>query len=153
MCIRDSLGTDKVNTVHSKYSLASVMKPFIAVAILQLASKKLLSLKDDVGYILSPSKKKANLNIYELLTHTGGIKKSYKRSIINEKFRHQFMTNVHELLYAISITPRDNIGKFSYSNTGYLLLRQIVEKVSQSSFDNYLSVSYTHLTLPTIYSV
>jgi len=123
----------------SVFELASCSKQFTAMAILILMEQGKLKLSDTLQkYIpLFPYK---NIAIENLLTHTSGIP-DYIELLSKHWDKHKFATNydVVELLNKykpkIYFLPNEI---FDYSNTGYVLLSVIIEKISGLSYSAFL---------------
>ena len=126
--------------LNTKFNLGSMNKMFTAVAIAQLAQAGKLSFTDTVGKHLPdyPNKEAAEkVTIHHLLTHTSGM-----GSYWGEKFaaeREKLLTvAAHLLLFAsepLSFPPGE---KFQYSNSGFMLLGAIIEKVSGQDYYSYV---------------
>lgn len=132
---------DKIpNKANTKFNLASMNKMFTGLAIMQLAEKGKLSLHDKVGKYLPdfPNKLVADsVTIHQLLTHTSGMGNFWAEhdKLAKEKFKtvsDYLPLYVHqELLFS----P----GKgFQYSNSGYMVLGLIIEKVSGLNYFDYV---------------
>jgi CubicO group peptidase (beta-lactamase class C family) len=120
------------NNPQTKFNLGSMNKMFTAVAIAQLAEQGKLSFDDKVGKFLPdyPNKDVANkVTIHHLLTHTSGL-----GSYWNAKFdarRAQIKTVADYLaLFADEPLLFEPGARFEYSNSGFIVLGAIVEKVS-----------------------
>jgi D-alanyl-D-alanine carboxypeptidase len=128
------------NTPATRFRVGSMNKMFTAVAVLQLVQDGKIKLDDPVGKYLRdyPNREIASLvTVRELLTHTGGT---------GDIFGPQFDSHRLELetiddyvnLYG-SRGPRFPPGsRFEYSNYGYILLGEIIEKVSGESYYDYV---------------
>ena len=135
------------NRLDTKLNIASTTKTFTAVAILQLIEQGKLSLTDNVGKILPdyPNKEvAAKVTVHHLLSHSSGLadyhgpKYICRKGILRE-VRDYFPLFVDE---ALSFEP----GKrMQYSNSGYVLLGAIIEKVSG---ENYFDYVYNHIFKP-----
>jgi CubicO group peptidase (beta-lactamase class C family) len=127
-------------TFNTKFNLGSMNKMFTAVAIAQLAQAKRLSFDDPISKHLPdyPNKEVADkVTIHHLLTHTSGMGLYW-----NEKFRAQreklLTVASHLPLFAsdpLSFAPGE---KFQYSNSGYMVLGAIIEKVSGQDYYSYV---------------
>ncbi len=123
------------------YRIGSVTKQFTAAAILQLAEAGKLKLDDDVTkYIAVPTEGNA-ITIAQLLHHTSGMP-SYTDLPTFEKATTKKMTPA-ELVALVKDTPWlfPPGTKYSYSNTGYVVLGMIVEKLSGQPYATYLATS------------
>ncbi|OMD41160.1 serine hydrolase domain-containing protein [Paenibacillus odorifer] len=123
------------DTIHQ---IGSLTKAFTAAAILQLQEAGKLSVDDPVNtYIKDYPNDRVTL--YHLLTHTSGIP-NYTNSP-------DFLKSIN-----IKISVDDLIAKFkdkslefepgsrySYSNSGYVLLGAVIEQVSGQSYGDYLN--------------
>jgi CubicO group peptidase (beta-lactamase class C family) len=127
-------------TLTTKFNLGSMNKMFTAVAIAQLAQAGSLSFNDTISKHLPdyPNKEVADkVTIHQLLTHTSGMGMYW-----NEKFmaqREKLLTvAAHLPLFAsdpLLFTPGE---KFQYSNSGYMVLGAIIEKISGQDYYSYV---------------
>ncbi|HCY77834.1 MAG TPA: hypothetical protein DHV28_18145 [Ignavibacteriales bacterium] len=122
----------------SLYRIASISKPITAVAILHLWERGLVSLDTDARtYIPNFPVKKYKFTIRQLLNHTSGIR-NYKEGEFDSK---KYYPTIEE---AIKLFAYDSLNfepgtKYEYTSLGYNLLAAIVEKVTKSTFENYIS--------------
>jgi CubicO group peptidase (beta-lactamase class C family) len=128
------------NNPQTKFNLGSMNKMFTAVAIAQLAEQGKLSFDDTVGKFLPdyPNKEVASkVTIHHLLTHTSGL-----GSYWNAKFdaRRTAIKTVADYLALFADEPlRFAPGaRFEYSNSGYIVLGAIIEKVAGQSYYDYV---------------
>jgi len=126
--------------VHSdaRYCIASISKTFTGILTLKLIEDKKLTLESTVSEFLPKLMNIANTTIFELLTHTSGLPLIYN----DKKFQTCMKQNksVREILQEyelIEIIPK-NRGKFNYINFDYMLLKEIIEVVSEVSYDTCL---------------
>jgi CubicO group peptidase (beta-lactamase class C family) len=116
--------------------LASLTKQFTAMAIMMLAENKKLSYKDKLSkYFPEFPTYAEKITIRNLLNHTSGIPDYFGLGIV-----HPGLRNDEVLKGLIKLdTPDFQPGeKFEYSNSGYVLLAMIVEKVSGVPFNIFL---------------
>ncbi len=125
--------------------LASVSKQFTAVAIMTLYEQKKLAFDDSIHKYLPelPAIYKG-ITIRHLLNHTSGLVDYFGlENHIYQHFAGEYPLYNRDLLdYFVRYAPRLNfkIGKGAgYSNTGYVFLALIVEKVSKKSFHKFLN--------------
>jgi len=128
------------NTLTTRFRLGSMNKMFTAVAIAQLAEQGKLSFDDKVGKLLPdyPNKDVASkVTIHHLLTHTSGL-----GSYWNAKFdaRRATIKTVADYLALFADEPLlfEPGARFEYSNSGYIVLGAIIEKVSGQSYYDYV---------------
>lgn len=127
-------------TLNHSFQLASLSKQFTAVAVLQLVEQGKLSLDDSVQMIF-PEFPYHGITIHMLLCHRSGLPNYtyFMDSIFEDKKTAVYNNIVLDSLIQIHpqwYYPPDIT--FEYSNTGYMLLASIVEKVSGQMFYNYV---------------
>jgi CubicO group peptidase (beta-lactamase class C family) len=123
------------NTVDTKFSLASVSKQFTAVAILQLAENKKLSLEDKLNNYFSNFPNGEKITIKMLLTHNSGLQMDYDELYLSKTALDQDTVDSYIKQKPLLFEPGT---KTAYSNIGYYLLGRIIEKVSGQSYSQYL---------------
>lgn len=119
------------NTLQTKFRLASITKTFTAVAVLMLQEKGKLSLQDSVcKYLTDCPETWKPITIRHSLGHTSGIPDyvaapDFMRTISLPLTNGELIASFKDkpLMFA----PGEN---FAYSNSNYILLGQIIEKVS-----------------------
>ncbi|PAM95719.1 hypothetical protein B4N84_06370 [Flavobacterium sp. IR1] len=128
------------NKPDTKFNLASINKMFTGMAVMQLVEEGKISLQDKVGkYLLDyPNKTVADsVTIHQLLTHTSGMNSFWEEydKVAKEKFK-----KVSDYLplfvnAKLSFAPGSD---FYYSNSGYMVLGLIIEKVSGQDYFDYV---------------
>ncbi|MDF1695788.1 MAG: serine hydrolase [Saprospiraceae bacterium] len=128
---------------HTRSNIASTAKQFTALMILQLSLEEKLTLEDDIREYL-PSlypEVKEEIKIRHLINHTSGIRDYvFILEMMNKPYWRQVgMDNddVIELLEKqkeLAFQPGSN---YSYSNSGYTILTQIIEEVTEEKFNSY----------------
>ncbi len=130
---RTPLGKDDV------FRIGSLTKQFTATAILQLVEDGALKLDADIRSYIEFPKKDHVITVEHLLTHTSGIPNYTDLPTFTPK------------LYGKDVLVKDVVAtfkdlplefepgtKWAYSNSGYILLGLIIEKVSGLSYEGYL---------------
>ncbi|MFC7347329.1 serine hydrolase domain-containing protein [Chryseobacterium zhengzhouense] len=128
--------TQEKLTTDTPFYIASLSKPFTATAIILLQQRGLLSFDDQASKYLTELPDYAkNVTIRHLLTHTSGVWDyekvlSGKKGLKNRDVLHwlQQQKNLQFL----------SGSKFEYSNSGYILLSLLIEKVSGKSYLKFL---------------
>lgn len=124
----------------SIFNLASVSKQFTASAIMLLMRKGLLSLDDEIMKFF-PQIPYKGVTVRHLLTHTGGLPDYMDWVIETAKAENRIPGNevIVRFLAESGEEPEFRPGeRYEYSNTGYSLLAQIVEKVSGVPFEDFM---------------
>jgi D-alanyl-D-alanine carboxypeptidase len=128
------------------YSLYSVTKTFTALSVLQLAQAGKIDLGSPVSKYLPDFPYSKDITVEQLLSHTAGIPNPLPLRWIHlaeehEAFyRDEFFKEVFKNNYKLKSAPGT---KFSYSNLGYVLLGQLIEKVSGQSYESYVTENIT----------
>jgi CubicO group peptidase (beta-lactamase class C family) len=133
-------------TIESTFNLASASKPFTAVAILQLVEQGKINLTDPVEKYI-PSFPYTGIDIHQLLSHRSGLSKydhfcDQPDSIWPDKHKSIHNADVIDIMAAIlpQVAYSPNTHHY-YSNTNYMLLAQIIENVSGSTYKDYLQTN------------
>lgn len=127
-----------VADTNTNYRLASVTKPFTAMAILILAERKKLSLDDRLtDFFADFPAYGRSISVRHLLQHMSGLK-DYEGLIPAGRTTQLKDRDVLELLQRQEGALFPAGEQFRYSNSGYALLALIVEKASGTSFAAFL---------------
>ncbi|WP_338685841.1 serine hydrolase [Streptomyces acidiscabies] len=115
------------------FRAGSVTKTFVATVVLQLAAEHRLSLSDPVerhlpGLVRGAGNDGRALTLRSLLTHTSGLY-DFTRTTRGTVP----LTALQAVRLALTHPPADR-GRFSYSNTNYVLLGLVVEQVTGRSY-------------------
>ena len=136
------IGHKVKNDANTKFNQGSIGKTFTALSILQLAEGEKLTLKDKVGKYLPDypnSMVRDSVTIFHLLTHTSGMPHYFAQDEFLRSSKDLFRT-MDDLRDLYEKNPLESIpGKqFSYRNTNYLLLGQIIERLTGITYDEYI---------------
>lgn len=129
------------NNLEQQFGLASLGKMFTAASILQLIEQKQISLDSTVATYLPQFKNKETakaVTIRHLLTHTSGMgdffeSPDYHKNAVNYKTTADFLPLLES--DTLSFKPGSS---WQYSNSGFILLALIIEKVTGIPFSNYI---------------
>ncbi len=137
----ESIKTRKPITEKTMFYSASIGKTFTSAAILKLKKAGKLKLQDKISKYfpdLPPFTK--DIRIFNLLNHTSGLSDHYDvlgenvKSLSNNDVL-KFAKNIDSLLFE----PGTD---YAYSNTAYVLLAKIIEKVSGMSYADFLKETF-----------
>lgn len=129
-------------TEHTPFHLASISKTFTGMTILKLWEEGRISLEDSLQKFF-PALPYHNITIKMLLSHRSGLPNYlyFMDSVWNKK---QKATNNDVVNFMIEHKPKINLppGKaYNYSNTNFLLLASIIEKITHESYPQYMKDS------------
>lgn len=127
------------NTPQTKFRIGSVTKQFTAMGILILQNQGKLIVQDRIcAYLSECPVAWEGITIHHLLTHTSGISNftgfpDYNKTKATpsppEKTINRFLNR------PLDFQPGE---RWSYSNSGYILLGSIIEQVSEQSYETFL---------------
>ncbi|MEZ4805623.1 MAG: serine hydrolase domain-containing protein [Bacteroidia bacterium] len=134
--------SDRENKVgisdSSKFLIGSITKTFTAACILILQEQGKLSIKDSLYKYFPDFKRSKDISLENLMMHTSGIRDYHELNTWKSESMQDLPVD-----YTISQLSKSSLrfepgSDFRYSNTGYILLGLIIEKVSGLSFEAFL---------------
>jgi CubicO group peptidase (beta-lactamase class C family) len=128
------------NTPVTKFRLGSLTKQFTAVSILLLAERGKLTLEDPIRkYMTDAPAAWDKITIFNLLTHTSGIPNF--TSLPEYKSLQLVEAPVAHTIATVRDKPLDFPPgeKMSYSNSGYLVLGYVIERVTGASYEQFVT--------------
>lgn len=126
--------------VRSVFQIASVSKQFTAVAVMMLKEQGLLRYDDPVSAYI-PGFPYAGVTIRQLLAHRSGLPNYMYFAGKYWKEKRKALTNGDVIAMLVKHKPRPEFlpdRRYKYSNTGYVVLAHIVERLSGLPFDEYM---------------
>lgn len=138
-------------TAETVFDIASVSKQFTATAVLLLAAAGKLTVDDSLAqYLPEMPPWAANVTLAQLMHHTSGIP-DYVGLLQEQGFSYADRTTEAQALQALAAAPELVFkpgARFEYSNSNYLLLGEIVHRLSTRPLPDYLSTEiFTPLSL------
>jgi len=139
-------GTGVSNTSNTIFLIASDSKAFVAASILKLEETGKLHLQDRLHSWI-PEYPSANLTgkngkivtLENLLTHTSGIPEAYDAPAIEEKLDRSPLSFTDMMRAVDGQSLRFSPGaRYEYSNTGYVMLGEVVHRASGESYTRFL---------------
>ena len=134
-----NLEWDISNSPSTKFRLGSITKQFTAACILLLEERGKLKVEDPVKkYMPDAPAAWDKMTIFNLLTHTSGIPSF---TGFPDYHSTEAIATTPELLVArfrdkpLEFQPGE---KWNYSNSGYVLLGYLIEKISQQSYRQFV---------------
>lgn len=134
-----------LNSNKTHFLIASTSKMFVAVAIMQLKEKGLLSTSDVISKFIPeyPKTLADSVTIHRLLTHTSGIEldevPEFNKGAASAKSIKDLIDL--QIEYIPKVPELENYrlpGEFNYTNEGYALLARIVEVISGMNYWDYV---------------
>ena len=135
-----NLEWDLPNTPATKFRLGSITKQFTAASILLLEERGKLSLDDPIKKHMpdAPAAWDA-ITIFSLLTHTSGI--TNFTALPDYKSLKLVEMPVAKTIVTVRDKPLDFVPgeKMSYSNSGYLVLGHVIERITGASYEKFVT--------------
>ncbi|KAA3599134.1 MAG: serine hydrolase [Calditrichaeota bacterium] len=129
------------NSVDTKFRLASISKQFTSMLIFQLVQEGKLNLNDKISDHLKDYRKDTGekVTLYHLLTNTSGIP-SYNddRKWVRDFSRDNFKVKDFIQKFCSDSLHFEPGSKFEYSNSGFYILGEIIQKVTEKSYEQNL---------------
>ena len=144
-----NLVVEQLYSPQTKVRLASVSKPFTAALVMRLHEREQLQLEQSVGELLPEYAEypASAVRVSELLSHRSGIP-NYQYTEPYETLQTRALLSG---LSVVEISTSDMVSTFierelifspgeqySYSNSNYVLLQAIVERITDQSFEDVL---------------
>ncbi|MDP4698634.1 MAG: beta-lactamase family protein, partial [Saprospiraceae bacterium] len=123
--------------------LGSVAKHITNFAILHLIKEKKLAFSDKLSTFFPTliNKSSGDITILQLMQHTSGLREIYsKLALQGGRMGHPIFQE--DALQLVEMSEGQNFpsgSTFSYCNTGYMLLAEIIQKASNLSYEAYLN--------------
>lgn len=124
---------------HTRFSIGSISKQFTAAAILLLQEDGRLKTSDRVVQLLPEDKLPqawSEITISELLSHTSGLK-DYSSGAPQDMQREHLPAELLSIVKDAPLAFKPGEG-YDYSNTNYVLLGQIIQKVAAMPYCQFL---------------
>jgi D-alanyl-D-alanine carboxypeptidase len=124
--------------VDTAFAIGSITKQFTSACIFLLAEEGKLSVNDPVAKYYPNLTRANDVTLYDLMSHVSGYPDYYPLDFVDRRMLKEIETDklIHE--YAggkLDFEPRT---RWSYSNTGFIILGQVVAKVSGEPFGTFL---------------
>jgi len=123
------------------YNAFSITKTFTALSILQLEEKGLLDINKPIIKYLPNFEYGNEITIKQILNHSAGIPNPMPLDWIHLENEHQsfnrnsFFADIFSKNNKTKSKPND---KYSYSNLGYVILGQLIEKITGLTYEQYV---------------
>ena len=127
------------NSPQTKFRLGSVTKQFTAASILLLEERGKLKVADPIkNYLPDAPAAWDQITIFNLLTHTSGIPNF--TSFADYQSTEAAPTTPEQLVARFRDRPLEfaPASSFNYSNSGYVLLGYLIEKITGESYVKFL---------------
>lgn len=134
------------NTIETQFELASVAKQFTAMSIALLEGQGKISREDDIKKFFPEFKFDKTVRVKNLLDHTSGIREAYVLATLagNVNLKGEMPERKNTEKFLLDLLSRESDLNFEpgtemvYTNINYILLGEIVERVSKQSLQTFI---------------
>ncbi|WP_280749227.1 serine hydrolase domain-containing protein [Parabacteroides sp. PF5-9] len=127
-------------TTETRYRIGSITKMFTGAMIFQLIEEGKLTLNDTLDTFFPQIPNSGKITILQILAHRSGIPNVGR----GEDSKTKPITNDEKLALIAKSTPDfEPDTQYGYSNSGYILLGYIIEKITGKSYQEALSERIT----------
>ena len=136
-----SMDTGAPLTTKSVFHMASVSKPFVATAIVQLVEQGKIDLDEKLTtylpYFKLADQRYKDITIRQMLNHSSGIPDvddyEWDKPQYDEGAAERFVRSLET--WGLDFEPG---SEYSYSNTAFDIMADVIAKVSGESFEDYM---------------
>src|ERR1041385_3791780 len=124
---------------ETMFAIGSVTKQFTSACALLLAQEGKLSVHDKVSKYFPKLTRAGEITLLDLMNHTSGYPDYYPLDFVDRRMQKAISPDALMRQYAGGRLDFDPGTDWSYSNTGFIVLGGVVEKVGGQSFGQFLS--------------
>jgi len=135
--VRDVSTRDPV-TARTMFAIGSVTKQFTCSALLLLAEQRRLSLADPVSMYFPSLTRAKDITLLDLGGHLSGFRDYYPLDFVDREMQKPATADQIITEYATRPLDFEPRSRYSYSNTGFLILGRVIEKVSGEPFGAFI---------------
>ncbi len=124
--------------VDTRFAVGSITKQFACACIMLLAEEGKLSVQDPVAKYYPKLTRAGDITLYDLMSQVSGYPDYYPLDFVDRRMFKPLAVDQLIAEYAGGKLDFDPRSRWSYSNTGYMILGRVVEKVSGEPFGKFL---------------
>ena len=134
-----TLGTTDSVTPRTMFAIGSVTKQFTCSALMILAEEKKLSLTDPVSKYFPKLTRAKDITLVDLGGHLSGYRDYYPLDFVDNEMQKPATADAIIDEYATRPLDFEPRSRYSYSNTGFIILGRVIEKVSGQPFGEFIA--------------
>lgn len=134
--------TKRSNTPQTQLRIGSLTKQFTAAAILRLQDLGRVNVDDPVSNYLPDYPGGEQITIHQLLTHTAGVPNYTRRPDLAQAVQTPITTEDLLAQFAGQSLDFPPGQQFAYSDSGYVILTTIIEKVSGQTYKDFMQTQF-----------
>lgn len=136
---KSSLASGQPVRKDTIFSIGSITKQFTSACILLLAEDGKLSVTDKVAKYYPDLTKANDISLLDLMNNVSGYPDHYPLDFVVRLMQKPIAVDEVIRQYATGKLDFEPGTRYSYSNTGFLILGRVVEKVSGEPFGEFIS--------------
>lgn len=125
--------------LDTKFNLGSMNKMFTSIAIAKLVQEEKVSFEDTIAAVLPDVTidQSEKITIHHLLTHTSGLGNFFTPEYMKNKDKYLEIGDLLPIIEKekLAFSPGE---RFKYSNSGFEVLGMIIEKISSTSYFDFV---------------
>lgn len=133
-----SIATGETVTPETMFAIGSVTKQFTCASTMLLAEEKKLSLDDTVAKYMPELTRAKDITLLDLGQHVAGYRDYYPLDFVDRPMAMPKPTEAVIRDYATRPLDFEPGTRWSYSNTGFLILGQVIERVSGEPLGRFI---------------
>lgn len=126
-------------TPATMFAIGSVTKQFTCSAMLMLAEQHKLSLKDPVSKYFPNLTRAKDITLIDLGGHLSGYRDYYPLDFVDREMQKPQSADAIINEYATRPLDFEPRSRYSYSNTGFLILGRVIEKVTGQPYGSVVT--------------
>jgi D-alanyl-D-alanine carboxypeptidase len=135
---RKTLRSGEPVTADTMFAIGSITKQFTAACVLLLAEEGKLGVMDKVAKYYPELTRAGDITLLDLMNHVSGYLDFYPLDFVDRPMMKPIEVDEVIRRYAGRELEFEPGTRYSYSNTGYLILGRVVEKASGEPFGTFL---------------
>ncbi len=135
--VRDRTTNDTVTT-RTRFAIGSVTKQFTCSLLLMLADEHRLALSDPVAKYNPRLTRAKDITLLDLGGHLSGYRDYYPLDFVDREMQKPEPADAIITEYATRPLDFEPRSRYSYSNTGFLILGRVIEQVSREPYGKFL---------------
>jgi CubicO group peptidase (beta-lactamase class C family) len=136
---RSALDSGAAVTPETPFAIGSITKQFTCACILKLAEAGKLSVDDKAAKYYPGLTRAGDITILDLMNHVSGYPDYYPLDFVDRRMLKEIAPDELIREYAGGKLDFEPGSRYSYSNTGFVILGTVVEKVSGQPFGKFLA--------------
>jgi CubicO group peptidase (beta-lactamase class C family) len=133
-----AMGGDAV-TNDTSFAIGSITKQFVCAAALALEQDKKLALDEKVAKYYPKLTRAADITLDDLGSHLSGYPDFYPLDFLDRRMKQPILPDALIERYATAPLDFEPRTRWSYSNTGFIVLGRVIEKVANEPLAAFLA--------------